>query len=367
MKTSRNRQRKNFRNVPPASHPVQFEDRTGVSRHFVEPPDHTQRRLEGRRSPGVEGPYWDPDQHSSGPGVVTPGDPERGIDYEIVLDQYGQEMIVPMSQSPYHPHPDYSDWDYNDPYYPPEDDGQPVIHIYAGASPQPPQMGLILSTVAIMLVVMGLAFFWLFGGEGMALVAARNAAGENSGSLPLIDPSAGGQLTSSGFGSSGELAPFFAPSVLYWEAQILEWATQHNLDPNMVATVMQIESCGDPLAVSRAGATGLFQVMPFHFTAGEDMFDPQTNALRGMNYLAERLIQTDGDVGRAFAGYNGGHVAAGGSWDSWHDETQRYFTWSTGIYDEAIRGLTTSETLNRWYEAGGRSLCAQAESRLNLE
>ena len=134
----------------------------------------------------------------------------------------------------------------------------------------------------------------------------------------------------------------------------------------MLATIMQIESCGDPQANSHAGAQGLFQVMPFHFTAGENMLDPDTNARRGANYFAERLVQTSGDVGKAFAGYNGGHVAAGSSWNNWAAETQRYFVWSTGIYEEAKAGLTSSPTLQEWYAAGGTSLCNQAANRLNL-
>ncbi|MCP4420841.1 MAG: transglycosylase SLT domain-containing protein [Chloroflexi bacterium] len=164
----------------------------------------------------------------------------------------------------------------------------------------------------------------------------------------------------------GKISAVFSNEVKYWEADIVRWASEHNLDPDMVATVMQIESCGDPQALSGAGAQGLFQVMPFHFTAGEIMLDPNTNAQRGMNYLAERLLQTGGDVGKAFAGYNGGHVAAGGSWNSWANETQRYFVWSTGIYEDAKAGLTESATLQQWYAAGGTSLCQQAANRLNL-
>ena len=129
---------------------------------------------------------------------------------------------------------------------------------------------------------------------------------------------------------------------------------------------MQIESCGDPQAASGAGAQGLFQVMPFHFTEGEDMLDPETNALRGINYFAERLVQTDGNIGLAFAGYNGGHVAAAGGWDDWVPETQRYFIWSTGIFNDIESGLTESPTLQKWMAAGGASLCQQASARLGL-
>lgn len=96
------------------------------------------------------------------------------------------------------------------------------------------------------------------------------------------------------------------------------------------------------------------------------MLDPNTNANRGVNYYAERLKQTNGDVGRAFAGYNGGHVAAAANWSDWANETQRYYLWSTGIYGEIQEGKTVSETLNQWLAAGGASLCRQAANRLGL-
>jgi hypothetical protein len=156
----------------------------------------------------------------------------------------------------------------------------------------------------------------------------------------------------------------FSPSVLYWEPLIVQWSDHYGLDPNKAATIMQIESCGDPQAISSAGARGLFQVMPFHFAAGEDALDPDTNAMRGLAYFAERLVQTGGDVGRAFAGYNGGQRAAASSWDQWAHETQRYYLWSTGIVTEIEAGKAESETLGKWLRAGGASLCAQAEGRL---
>ncbi|MEW5989472.1 MAG: transglycosylase SLT domain-containing protein, partial [Chloroflexota bacterium] len=164
--------------------------------------------------------------------------------------------------------------------------------------------------------------------------------------------------------TEGRLSPIFTAEVRQWEERIVGWAAAFGLDPNMVATIMQIESCGDPMAVSTAGAQGLFQVMPFHFAAGENSLDPDTNARRGLGYLVERLNQTAGNEGLAFAGYNGGHVAAAGSWDTWAEETQRYYLWATGIYDEARQGLTESPTLKAWLEAGGASLCRQAATRL---
>jgi soluble lytic murein transglycosylase-like protein len=163
-----------------------------------------------------------------------------------------------------------------------------------------------------------------------------------------------------------ELRPIFAPEVLYWKDKILTWSAAYGVDPNIAATIMQVESCGDPQAVSVAGARGLFQVMPFHFAEGEDPLDADTNARRGLTYFADRLAQTGGDVGRAFAGYNGGHVAADGNWNSWAAETQRYYVWTTGIYGDVQSGAEQSPTLEEWMAAGGASLCQQAASRLGL-
>lgn len=166
---------------------------------------------------------------------------------------------------------------------------------------------------------------------------------------------------------TGGIAPIFTREVQHWAPQIVAWANEFGIDPNMAATVMQIESCGDPNAVSSAGAQGLFQVMPFHFEPGENMQDPATNARRGMAYLALGMQQTGGDTSRTFAGYNGGHGTAAKSWEQWPNETQRYYVWSTGIYRDAVAGNPSSETLNNWLAAGGAGLCNQAAARLGLQ
>ena len=156
------------------------------------------------------------------------------------------------------------------------------------------------------------------------------------------------------------LSPVFTAEVRHWEPQILAWAAERSLDPNLVATLIQIESCGNPAAVSSAGARGLFQVMPFHFDPGEEMLDPATNARRGLDYLVNSLGLTEGHVGMALAGYNGGHVAAQGSWASWPLETRRYYRWGSGIYNDISTGLVDSPTLHDWLTAGGASLCQSA-------
>ena len=166
-------------------------------------------------------------------------------------------------------------------------------------------------------------------------------------------------------GITGRLSPIFSPEVKYWETQLVAWADNHNLDPNMAATIMQIESCGDPQAISGAGAQGLFQVMPYHFVSGEDSLDPHTNARRGLGYYAEQLQHFE-DIYLAFAAYNGGPRTAVLNWEQWPHETQRYFYWSQGIYQDTQNGATTSPRLEEWMAAGGASLCQQAANRLGL-
>lgn len=187
--------------------------------------------------------------------------------------------------------------------------------------------------------------------------------------LPALEPIAdlrppAAPPPSAAAGAEAALAPLFTPEVQRWSAQIVAWARAFDLDPNLVATVMQIESCGDPEARSRSGALGLFQVMPFHFGAGEDPLDPETNARAGLAYLAEALRRAGGDIAQALAGYNGGHAVIGRP-DRWSAETRRYVYWGVGIYADARRGRADSARLREWLEAGGRSLCAQAAQRIS--
>lgn len=166
--------------------------------------------------------------------------------------------------------------------------------------------------------------------------------------------------------AGGKLSPVFTPEVQYWGKRILAWAKEWGLDPNLVATVMQIESCGDPQATSRAGAMGLFQVMPYHFQPGERPYDPATNAKRGLGYLSDSLA-THTTPRLALAGYNGGINGVKRAEAYWAAETVRYAYWGSGIYAEASAGDKESATLNEWLNAGGASLCAQARERLGLK
>ena len=166
---------------------------------------------------------------------------------------------------------------------------------------------------------------------------------------------------------AGNLAPLFTREVLYWSNDIDRWATSQSLDPNLVATTMQIESCGHPSISSPSGARGLFQVMPYHFADGEDPLDPETNAVRGLGMLADCLERADDNVGRAMACYNGGPSTLTQRYDAWAQEARYYYIWATGIYEDAVAGNNHSATLDRWLAAGGASLCRRAADALGME
>ncbi|TET31157.1 MAG: hypothetical protein E3J69_10380 [Anaerolineales bacterium] len=152
----------------------------------------------------------------------------------------------------------------------------------------------------------------------------------------------------------------FTPEVQRWGVQIERWAEDYGLPVELVAIVMQIESCGDPTAVSSAGARGLFQVMPFHFGAGEDWTDSEINATRGMEYLARSYQLSNGKIDLTLAGYNGGHSVIARHPSSWPAETQRYVYWGTGIWGDLGSETIPSPTLNEWLMAGGEHLCRRA-------
>ncbi len=166
--------------------------------------------------------------------------------------------------------------------------------------------------------------------------------------------------------SPTQLSPIFTPEVQYWSASIPRWASAAGLDPNLVAVIMQIESCGDPTARSSAGAAGLFQVMPYHFLAADDPYAPDTNAARGLDYLRRSLAAANNDVRLALAGYNGGIGVISSSEWAWPAETIRYAYWGSGIYADAVSGAAQSARLNEWLLAGGSGLCARAKQKLGI-
>lgn len=86
---------------------------------------------------------------------------------------------------------------------------------------------------------------------------------------------------------------------------------EHNLDVDLLASVVQAESNGNYRAVSRAGAQGLMQLMP-RTAAGEGVensFRPDQNLRGGTRYLDELLVRYHENLALALAAYNAGPAA----------------------------------------------------------
>jgi soluble lytic murein transglycosylase-like protein len=86
---------------------------------------------------------------------------------------------------------------------------------------------------------------------------------------------------------------------------------QHNLDVDLLASVVKAESNGNAHAVSRAGAQGLMQLMP-GTAAGlgvNNSFAPDQNVQGGSAYLDALLTRYHDSLSLALAAYNAGPQA----------------------------------------------------------
>ena len=83
-------------------------------------------------------------------------------------------------------------------------------------------------------------------------------------------------------------------------------ARAEQLDPLLLASIVEVESSFRPDAVSPKGAQGLMQLMPVHLEAGEQGLDPGANLELGARLFARLLTRYDGDLELALAAYQAG-------------------------------------------------------------
>lgn len=86
---------------------------------------------------------------------------------------------------------------------------------------------------------------------------------------------------------------------------------QHNIDVELLASIVHSESGFRPHAVSRAGAEGLMQLMPgtAHEMGVSDVFQPADNIAGGTAYLDSLLARYHDNLALALAAYNAGPAA----------------------------------------------------------
>ena len=95
------------------------------------------------------------------------------------------------------------------------------------------------------------------------------------------------------------------------ESVIARHSRTHRLHPALIRAVIKTESDFDPLAVSRAGAIGLMQLMPQTAVRLDvrDSYNPDDNIGGGTKYLRQLLDRFNGNLPLALAAYNAGEHA----------------------------------------------------------
>ncbi|AXC10520.1 Soluble lytic murein transglycosylase precursor [Acidisarcina polymorpha] len=123
---------------------------------------------------------------------------------------------------------------------------------------------------------------------------------------------------------------------------------QHNLDENLLASVVRAESGGHTRASSRTGAQGLMQLMPK--TAAQlgvnDSFLPEENIAGGTAYLDALLTRYHDNLALALAAYNAGPGAV----DRWHGvppyrETRLYIARIIRDFNASVRAVHAKSSL----------------------
>ena len=125
-----------------------------------------------------------------------------------------------------------------------------------------------------------------------------------------VDPPARGVRDTSSSGREGRLTDTELHELLS------RAGTAHDLDVDLLASVVRQESGGNARAVSHAGAQGLMQLMPG--TAADlgvgNAFAPGENINGGTTYLDNLLSRYHDNLALALAAYNAGPAAV----DRWH-------------------------------------------------
>jgi hypothetical protein len=137
----------------------------------------------------------------------------------------------------------------------------------------------------------------------------------------------------------------------------------HNLDVDLLASVVRAESGGNIFAVSRTGAQGLMQLMPG--TAAElgvtDSFRADQNINGGTAYLDALLVRYHDHLALALAAYNAGPAAV----DKYHGvppyrETRVYVA-------RVIREFNRRKQWEQQHPAGAAALSAMPSRQTGVE
>lgn len=126
-------------------------------------------------------------------------------------------------------------------------------------------------------------------------------------------------------------------------------STEHNVDVDLLASIVKAESGGNVKAVSHAGAQGLMQLMPATAASHgvDNSFEPEQNVRGGSAYIDELLTRYHDNLALALAAYNAGPAAV----DKYkgippYAETRAYVAYVIHEFNRRVRARASAKPLN---------------------
>ncbi len=113
--------------------------------------------------------------------------------------------------------------------------------------------------------------------------------------------------------SGGNKSPYFAkPIRSQYDALIVNTALKYGLEPAFIKAVVHVESAFDHMALSKAGAMGLMQLMPAtaaSYQLTKNTFKPEPNVKAGVQHMRDLMDRYNNDMRLSLAAYNAGSGA----------------------------------------------------------
>lgn len=153
-----------------------------------------------------------------------------------------------------------------------------------------------------------------------------------------------------------EVVGQYTNTVEQWRPQIDEWAVSYDVDRDVIATVLQVQTCGNKhFSHDIENRHGLFGVKRSDFASGLDPYDLDTNVKVGMGILDQVYHQTN-EVGLVFAGWKSRNAMIS-SFDAWPREAMRFYWDALPIYNGAKSGDGGAAAREWLASPNGQYLC----------
>lgn len=199
----------------------------------------------------------------------------------------------------------------------------------------------------LLLIPLGIGASFMLGGS--------DAKPEPTSDIVMV-----GQQSDTPVTANGIIAPFFTPTVQYWSDNLDSWTSNSAVTPDMLAIVMQLQSCGNP----NYETGGLFGV-PSVDLANQPFNDIEANAQLAVARLEAGLKATDDDFGLALAYYVDGDTALSSDFTQWSQSARDLFIIGRNLYNQAQNDMNNSVDINAWVGQAGAGVCSQAQIALN--